>query len=160
MKVLKYPDAFLFKKVEKVIDFNQELQSNAIEMLKIMKENDGVGLAANQVGLNKRIFVMQCDYNKEPYVFINPIIKNMSENQSSYQEGCLSFPKLYIELERSQNVTLGWQNLEGLYIEETFSDLEAICIQHEIEHLDGIVFINKLKPLRKQFVLKKYMKLK
>lgn len=160
MKVLKYPDPFLFKKVKEVIEFNEILKLNAIEMLKIMKESEGVGLSANQVGLDKRIFVMQCNEDKEPYVFINPKIINQSVDKEFYKEGCLSFPKLYIDLERSKSITLQWQDLDGSLKQDNFSNLEAICVQHEVEHLEGIVFINKLKPTKKQMVLNKYIKMK
>lgn len=160
MKLLKYPDPFLFKKVQEVTEFNDELQKNAQEMLSLMKESEGVGLAANQVGLNKRIFVMQCTNDKPPYIFINPKIIYESPEMTEYQEGCLSFPQLYIDLDRSKSVTVQWADLQGIMQSEDFSGLEAVCVQHEIDHLNGIVFVNKLKPTKKQLVINKYMKLK
>lgn len=160
MKILKYPNSFLFKKVESVSVFNEQLKAEAQEMIEVMKKHEGVGLAANQVGIDKRIFVMQCTEEKEPYIFINPIIMGKSYDKDFYQEGCLSFPELYIELERNKTVKLQWQDINGKTKEEEFSKLEAICIQHEIEHLEGIVFVNKLKPMKKQTVLNKYMKMK
>lgn len=160
MKILKYPDPFLFKKVNEVSEFNEELKSNAEEMLQVMKEHEGVGLAANQVGLDKRIFVMQCTIDKPAYVFINPKIIEVSEELTPYQEGCLSFPQLYIDLDRNKTVTLEWNNVNGDIKTETFSGLEAVCVQHEMDHLEGIVFVNKLKPARKQLVINKYMKMK
>ncbi len=160
MKLLKYPDPFLFKKVQEVTEFNDELQKNAQEMLSLMKDSEGVGLAANQVGLNKRIFVMQCTNDKPPYIFINPKIIHESPEMTEYQEGCLSFPQLYIDLDRSKSVTVQWVDLQGLMQSEDFSGLEAVCVQHEIDHLNGIVFVNKLKPTKKQLVINKYMKLK
>lgn len=160
MKVLKYPDPFLFKKVKAVIEIDEILKSEAQEMIKIMKESEGVGLAANQVGLDKRIFVMQCIQEKEPYIFINPEIIEESEELTPYQEGCLSFPSLYIELDRSKSVKLKWINIKGEEKIEEFTGLEAVCVQHELDHLNGIVFVNKLKPTKKQIVLNKYMKMK
>lgn len=160
MKVLKYPDPFLFKKVKEVTIFDSLLKSEVEEMFKVMKESQGIGLAANQVGIDKKIFIMHCHQEKEPYIFINPFIKEYSEEKQIYQEGCLSFPKLYIDIERKNNVQLEWKDIEGNIKQESFKDLEAICIQHELDHLDGILFINQLKPMRKQVVLKKYMKLK
>lgn len=160
MKVLKYPDPFLFKKVKDVIIIDNILKLEAQEMIKIMKDNEGVGLAANQVGLDKRIFVMHCIQEKEPYIFINPEIIEESKEITPYQEGCLSFPNLYIELDRSKTVKLKWTNLEGEEKIEEFSALEAVCVQHELDHLNGIVFVNKLKPTKKQIVLNKYMKMK
>lgn len=160
MKVLKYPDPFLFKKVKEVVHFDQMLKKEASEMINLMKQSEGVGLAANQVGLDKQIFVMQCTQDKEPYVFINPEIIEASQDNTPYQEGCLSFPNLYIELERSKQVRLKWQDIDGLEKTEEFSGLEAVCVQHELDHLNGIVFVNKLKPAKKQIVLNKYSKLK
>lgn len=160
MKVLKYPDPFLFKKVKEVINFDDKLKQESLDMLDLMEKSEGVGLAANQVGLDKQIFVMQCTQDKEPYVFINPVIIEHSNENSSYQEGCLSFPNLYIDLERSKSVTLKWLDLNGQEKKEQFSGLEAVCVQHELDHLNGIVFVNKLKPAKKQLVLNKYSKLK
>ena len=160
MKVLKYPDPLLFKRVENVHEFNEELKLQSQEMLTTMKNYGGVGLAANQVGLDKRMFVMQCSVEKPPYIFINPIVVKKSDDITPYEEGCLSFPDLRIELERPAQITISWQDLHGNQNEESFSGLEAVCVQHEIDHLDGIVFVNKLKPTKKQMVLKKYMKTK
>lgn len=160
MKVLKYPDPFLFKKVKEVIHFDDKLKQESLDMLDLMKKSEGVGLAANQVGLDKQIFVMQCTQDKDPYIFINPVIIEHSNENSSYQEGCLSFPNLYIDLERSKSITLKWLDLNGEEKKEQFSGLEAVCVQHELDHLNGIVFVNKLKPAKKQIVLNKYSKLK
>lgn len=160
MKVLKYPDPFLFKKVKEVIHFDDKLKQESLNMLDLMEKSEGVGLAANQVGLDKQIFVMQCTQDKDPYIFINPVIIEHSNENSSYQEGCLSFPNLYIDLERSKSVTLKWLDLNGEEKKEQFSGLEAVCVQHELDHLNGIVFVNKLKPAKKQLVLNKYSKLK
>lgn len=160
MKVLKYPDPFLFKKVQKVLSFDENLKNEALQMIELMKVSEGVGLAANQVGVDKQIFVMQCTLDKPPYIFINPEIIDTSNDNNSYQEGCLSFPNLFIELERSKEVTLKWTQLDGSEITEKFSGLEAVCVQHELDHLNGIVFVNKLKPAKKQIVLNKYSKLK
>lgn len=160
MKILKYPDPFLFKKVKEVLKFDETLKKESLEMIEIMKTSEGVGLAANQVGLDKQIFVMQCTIEKPPYVFINPEIIEVSQENTPYQEGCLSFPNLYIELERSKQVKLKWQDIDGIEQTEDFSGLEAVCVQHELDHLNGIVFVNKLKPAKKQIVLNKYSKLK
>ncbi len=159
LKVLKYPDPFLFKVVEDVKSFDEELQKNATEMLETMIESKGVGLAANQVGINKRIFVMKCDIQKEPYVFINPIISEMSEDKVNDEEGCLSFPSLYFQVSRAKTVKLQWQDLNNKVHEEVFGGLEAVCVQHECEHLNGVVFINKLSPMKKTMVLNKFSKL-
>lgn len=156
MKILKYPHPFLFEKVKPVIEFNDSLESLGNEMLKTMKENNGVGLAANQVGVDKRIFVMQCADDKPAYIFINPVIKNKSDETQSQDEGCLSVPSIYAPVQRAKVVTLSWTDIKGVNHEETFDGLESVCVQHELEHLDGIVFIQKLPPARKTMAMNKY----
>jgi peptide deformylase len=156
MKILKYPDPFLFKKVKAVVAFDSSLESLGKEMLETMKANNGVGLAANQVGIDKRIFVMQCDENKPSYIFINPVIIHKSFEYDSFDEGCLSVPSIYVPIQRSKVITLVWKDTKGEAHEKSFDGLESICIQHEVEHLDGIVFINKLQPVKKAMVMNKY----
>ena len=148
MKILKYPDPFLFKTVDNVIEFNQELIEETQEMLKLMRMSKGVGLAANQVGLNKRIIIMECNNDKIPYFFINPKIIQTSQEDMLNEEGCLSFPELYIGLNRKKEVLLNWQDINGKFHEEWFKELESICIQHELDHLNGILFVNRLKPTK------------
>lgn len=160
MKILKYPDPFLFKKVDSVENFNEQLKKETNEMLNLMRLSNGVGLAANQVGLNKRIITMECSKDKDTYIFINPEITNFTEDEMLNEEGCLSFPDLYIGLNRKKEVELKWQDTKGEYHKEWFKELESICIQHEIDHLNGIVFVNRLKPAKKQLILNKYMKKK
>lgn len=156
MKILKYPDPFLFKKVKPVIKFDSSLEALGQEMLVAMHENNGVGLAANQVGVDKRIFVMQCALDKPSYIFINPVIVRVSFETNNHEEGCLSLPNIYAPIPRAKTVTLGWKDTQGQAHEQTFENLEAVCIQHEIEHLDGIVFIQKLPPVKRTMVMKKY----
>lgn len=161
MKVLKFPDPFLFKVVPEVTVFDEKLKAEAQEMIKLMHESNGVGLAANQVGLNKRIFVMQCEKaNPESlYHFVNPKILECSSEKSLEQEGCLSFPKLYVSVERNKTANLEWQDLDGKIHQKTFYGLEAICVQHELDHLNGIVFINHLSTAKRILALGKLKKL-
>lgn len=159
MKILKFPDPFLFKVVDEVTSFDEQLKTEALEMLELMHQSKGVGLAANQVGLNKRIFIMQCD-SGPAYFFVNPKIVKLSENKAKEEEGCLSFPQLYFPLERAKDVTVQWQDLNGNPHEKTFSGLEAVCVQHETDHLNGIVFVNHLSNTKKMMVLNKYQKMK
>lgn len=156
MKILKYPHPFLFEKVKPVLEFNESLEALGNEMLKTMMENNGVGLAANQVGVDKRIFVMQCAEDKPAYIFINPAIINKSSESEALDEGCLSVPSIYAPVQRSKTVTLNWTDTKGQSHEKTFDGLESICVQHELEHLDGIVFIQKLPPARKTMAMNKY----
>jgi peptide deformylase len=156
MKILKYPHPFLFEKVKPVVDFNDSLEALGNEMLKTMKENNGVGLAANQVGVDKRIFVMQCDDNKPAYIFINPAINHKSVESDSLDEGCLSVPSIYAPVQRAKSVTLTWNDTKGNSHEKTFDGLESVCVQHELDHLNGIVFIQKLPSARKTMAINKY----
>ncbi len=161
MKILEYPDPFLFKKVEQVTVFDENLKSQVKDMVATMFNSKGVGLSSNQVGLNKRIFVMNCLGEAAPtYVFINPIIKENSQEDCLDKEGCLSFPGLYIDVKRKKSVVVRWQDLEGNFQEKEFFGLEAICVQHEIDHLDGIVFIDKLSNTSKILAMNKLKKLR
>lgn len=160
MKIVKYPDPFLFKAVKEVVNFDEKLKLEAEEMIQIMRQNHGVGLAANQVGLDKQIFVMQCKDETSLYIFVNPEIIELSEEKATQEEGCLSFPELYFELNRSKKVKMKWKDVLGNEKEKEFEGLEAICVQHETDHLKGIVFINHLKPAKKQLVMSKYMRKK
>lgn len=156
LSIVHYPHPSLLRKCDKVTSFDNELNILAQEMLSTMKNNNGIGLAANQVNVNKRMFVMSIE-NKN-YIIINPSIKSYSIETLPFQEGCLSFPNISQKTNRAKSVLLQWQDINGNLQEEEFSDVAAICIQHEIEHLDGLTFIDKLSPLKKQFILKKYKK--
>lgn len=160
MKIVHFPHPSLLAKSALVIEFNSELSSIANEMIEVMHEASGVGLAANQVAINKRIFVMQCTKDKPPYVFINPEIVQTSESEEKNEEGCLSFPGLNIEVPRQQWVDVQWNNTKGETLQERFTGLEAICVQHETDHLNGINFVDKIGNLKKMMSLKKYTKMK
>lgn len=161
MKIVHFPHPALTTKAQDVIEFNDELKNIATSMIELMHSSNGVGLAANQVNILKRIFVMDCNKDDEgsvPYVFINPKIISISEENKDYKEGCLSFPSLYVDVKRPSIVKLQWQNLQGEVQEKEFSDLEAVCVQHEIDHLDGINFIDRISKTKRQMSLLKYSK--
>ena len=160
MKIVHFPHPSLLTKSALVIEFNSELSTIANEMIKLMHEASGVGLAANQVAINKRIFVMQCTKEKPPYVFINPEIVQTSESEEKNEEGCLSFPGLNIEVPRQQWVDVQWKNTKGETLQERFTGLEAVCVQHETDHLNGINFVDKIGNVKKMMSLKKYTKMK
>lgn len=160
MKIVYFPHPSLLKKTDPVTDFNAELETISQEMIALMHASSGVGLAANQVGLNKRIFVMQCTKSKPEYVMINPEIVTVSELEQKNEEGCLSFPGLNIEVPRQEWVEMSWQDIKGNVHTEKFSGLEAICVQHETDHLNGINFVDKLGNVKKMMSLKKYNSLK
>ena len=160
MKILKYPNPFLFKRVQEVKIFDKFLEVEIEEMKRLMLESNGIGLAANQVGLDKKIFIMKIKNENRIEVFINPEIINKSSDMITYEEGCLSFPELYINLNRSKVVILKWQDVNGEFKEKEFDELESICIQHEYDHINGIVFTNNLNSTKRQLVLNKYLKKK
>jgi peptide deformylase len=122
----------------------------------------GVGLAAPQVGVNKRLFVMDCmkDGPPEPMVLINPEIIWSSDTPHVYEEGCLSIPDYYHDITRPAEVTVRWLGLDGTMHERQFAGLWATCAQHEIDHLNGRLFIDNLGPLKRQMVTRKMEKLK
>ncbi len=159
MKLLKFPNEFLFKIVKEVTSFDADLKKESEEMLALMYDKKGVGLSANQVGLDKRIFVMNCSGKESgEKVFINPEII-VGYDTCMDKEGCLSFPGLYVDIPRFKSVKLRWKDLSGKVNEDVFSGLEAICVQHELDHLNGIVFVDRLSALKKAMALKKLKKI-
>lgn len=114
-------------------------------LLSVMYANNGIGLAANQVGLLQRFFVMDTsEKSNEPTFFVNPIIKSRSSIQQKIQEGCLSLPGFFVDITRPQTIEVEFTNQHGQRVTQTFSDLESTCIQHEIDHLDGILFPDRI----------------
>jgi peptide deformylase len=162
--ILIHPDPRLKKPCEPVDAIDDELRATAADMLETMYHAPGVGLAAPQVGVLRRLFVMDCVKDKEapprPIVLINPEITWVSEERNVYEEGCLSIPEQYAEVERPAEVKVRWTDLDGQAREEHFTGLWATCAQHEIDHLDGRLFIDYLSPLRRQRITRKMEKLK
>ena len=129
-----------------------------------MYDAPGIGLAAPQIAVNARMLVMDCakdaEATPEPMVLINPQVIWSSVERSVYDEGCLSIPDQYAEVERPASVKVSWTDLDGREVQETFDDLWATCVQHEIDHLDGKLFIDYLKPLKRQMITRKMQKLR
>lgn len=158
LKVLTYNNELLKEKSEKVDKIDKEIKELANNMFKTMYFSNGIGLAGVQVGVLKRIFVIDVpDIGK--YVMINPVILERSKNISVYEEGCLSLPGISHEVERSNLITVEYQDLDGKKQKLEASDLLATCIQHEYDHLEGILFIDRLDPEEKLKMLKDYNKL-
>ncbi|MCW3780517.1 peptide deformylase [Defluviimonas salinarum] len=162
--ILIHPDPRLKKRCDLVTDITDELRRAADDMLQTMYDAPGVGLAGPQVGLMKRILVMDCvkdpDAAPKPMVLINPEITWSSEALNTYEEGCLSIPEQYAEVTRPAEVAVRWLTLDGTAEEERFDGLWATCVQHEIDHLDGKLFIDYLTPLKRQLITRKMQKLK
>jgi len=162
--ILIHPDPRLKKLCDPIAEITPELARLADDMLETMYAAPGVGLAAPQVGVTKRLLVMDCVKEPgapaRPMVLINPVVTWSSEEISVYEEGCLSIPDQYADIERPAEVRVRWTGLDGREQEEQFAGLWATCVQHEIDHLEGKMFIDYLRPLRRQMITRKMEKLK
>jgi peptide deformylase len=162
--ILIHPDPRLKKVARNVADVTEDLRKLADEMLSSMYAAPGIGLAAPQVGINDRLIVLDCekddDATPRPLVMFNPIVTAKSDELNTYEEGCLSIPDQYADVTRPSDVTVSWMDQNGNAQSETFDGLWATCVQHEIDHLDGILFIDYLKPLKRQMITRKMQKLK
>lgn len=176
LRVFTYPSPVLKEVAGAVEKFDEELELLIKNMLYTMYQAPGIGLAAPQVGISKRIFVMDIDFDREeitkadgeteyrysnfnPRVFINPIISNKS-GEVLYEEGCLSVPGIYEEVKRAESITVEFFDMFGHIQKIEAEDLLSICIQHENDHLDGIVFLERLSMIKRNLLTKKYMKKK
>jgi len=162
--ILIHPDPRLKKVVAPVEGVTDEIRRLADDMLETMYDAPGIGLAAPQVAVITRMMVMDCAKEDaatpEPMVLINPAIIWSSDDRNVYEEGCLSIPDQFAEVERPASVKVSWTNLDGAEVQETFDGLWATCVQHEMDHLDGKLFIDYLKPLKRQMITRKMQKLK
>ncbi|MDA8585297.1 peptide deformylase [Rhodobacteraceae bacterium] len=162
--IIIHPDPRLKAKTDEVSDFDASLKTLADDMLETMYVAPGIGLAAPQVGIMKQMLVMDCIKEDgeapRPMVLINPSVTWTSEECSTYEEGCLSIPDQYADVERPAEVDVTWQDLNGETQSERFDGLWATCVQHEIDHLNGKLFIDYLKPLKRQMITRKMKKLK
>ena len=162
-KILTIPDPVLRKVSKPVATFNSEIKSLMDDMLETMYAAPGIGLAAVQVGILKRIIVIDLskeDEKKEPLFIVNPEITSKSNELISYEEGCLSIPNQFAEVKRPSSCKINFLDYNGKKKELTAEGLLATCIQHEIDHLNGILFIDHLSKLKKDLILKKTKKQK
>ena len=162
-KILIEPNKLLRRvstAVEKVGDEERQLMD---DMLDTMYDAPGIGLAAIQIGVPKRIIVLDIskdENKKEPMYFVNPIIKNKNKEKSKYEEGCLSVPDQFAEIERPNTCEVEYLDYEGKKKLLKAEGLLATCIQHEMDHLEGILFIDYLSKLKKSMIIKKLSKIK
>jgi peptide deformylase len=148
------------KSVDKVDDSDRALMD---DMLDTMYDASGIGLAAIQIGVPKRIIVMDIsrdENKKEPRYFVNPVIKNKNEEKAKYEEGCLSVPDQFAEIERPNSCEVEYLDYNGKKQLLKADGLLATCIQHEMDHLEGILFIDYLSKLKKSMIIKKLSKIK
>lgn len=162
--ILIHPDPRLKKLCDPVESLSPEIGKLAEDMLETMYDAPGIGLAAPQVGITKRLIVMDCVKDAEapprPMVLVNPVVTWASEARNVYEEGCLSIPEQYADVERPAEVRVRWTALDGTTQEEEFHGLWATCVQHEIDHLDGKLFIDYLTGLKRQMITRRMEKLK
>ncbi len=174
LKIHVYPAPVLSKVAVPVTQFDSQLEELCRNMLFTMYNAPGIGLAAPQVGISQRIFVMDIDFEREevtladetteyrysdfnPKIFINPVIK-LIEGEILYEEGCLSVPGYYEEVKRIERIQVDYQDLTGAKHSMDADGLLSVCIQHENDHLDGVVFIDRLSSLKRDLIKKKIMK--
>jgi peptide deformylase len=147
LKILKYPDQFLRKTAKEVSVFDAELEKLAQDMAQIMYQEDGVGLAGPQVKAGQRLIVVGQDNHRDYKVYVNPEITLTSKDKTTNEEGCLSLPEIFGLVERPKKIHLKYQDLKGKIHKEKFKGLPAVIIQHEVDHLNGILFIDRAKKI-------------
>ncbi|MGZ3789646.1 MAG: peptide deformylase [Bacteriovorax sp.] len=174
LEIFTYPAPILKKVALPVTEFNDELRTIIKNMLFTMYHAPGIGLAAPQVGVSLRFFVLDIWFDREkitladgtdeyrlsefsPMAIINPVFKNKS-GEIIHEEGCLSVPGIYEDVKRAELVTIEYQDMFGDHHEMEADELLSVCLQHENDHLDGIVFIERLSFLKKQLLEKKFLK--
>mgnify|MGYP005724418801 FL=1 len=162
--ILLHPDPRLKKAAAPVADLSDGLRRLADDMVETMYGAPGIGLAAPQVGVLERLIVLDCTPDDSAecglLVMFNPQIMAQSDETSSYEEGCLSIPDHYGQVTRPAEVTVTWLDRDGTQQQQGFSELWSTCVQHEIDHLNGKLFIDYLGIMKRQLITRKMQKLK
>ena len=162
-KILTEPDPILRKKCQPLEDVDDELRRLMRDMLETMYKAPGIGLAAIQIGILKRVIVIDLSKDNEkknPLFLVNPEIIHRSKETSTYEEGCLSLPGQFAEIERPSECRVKYLDFKGNQKELKAKGLLSTCVQHEIDHLNGILFIDYLSKLKKTMIIKKLIKQK
>jgi peptide deformylase len=160
-EIIKLPDKRLRLKSEPVKRIDAGIRKLVDDLFETMYDAPGIGLAAIQIGIPKRVVTMDLskkEEDHEPQVFINPEVTWKSEETSKYEEGCLSIPEYYEEVERAAKVKVKYLDLEGKAREIEASGLLATCLQHEIDHTNGVLFIDHISKLKRDRIIKKFSK--
>lgn len=165
LPIITVPDPVLKEIAQPIERITDAVKQQATNMIETMYDAPGIGLAANQVGALNRMFVMDTTYRKDPesrnaIVMINPEIIWRSEEMSVMEEGCLSIPQQFAEVERPKIVRVRYLDLLGQFQELEGEDLTSHCIQHELDHLNGVLFIDYLSRLKRNMILRKVDKMK
>jgi peptide deformylase len=161
LKIVHYPEPVLLAVGKPVEEFGLEFEKTVETMFAVMSDAGGVGLAAPQVGISKRFFVMDIPEGEWPrakFVIVNPEIEHV-EGEQVGDEGCLSFPGLYQQIKRDMRVIVKGQDIEGHELELDLEGLAARCVLHETDHCDGIVFLDRMSPLKRQLAKRKIKRL-
>ncbi len=158
LNILEFPDPRLTTVANDVEYFDDALKKLVEDMLETMYSAYGIGLAATQVNVHKRSLVLDVSEDRDqPRVYMNPVILSQSGEQT-HEEGCLSVPGIYASVKRAENIKLRAQDTDGNTFEEQLEGLHAVCIQHEIDHLIGRLFVDYMSPLKRNMVRKKLQK--
>ena len=156
LKILIFPDPKLRRVAKKIDKFDKSLEMLSKNMLKTMYEAEGIGLAATQVDIHIRLVVMDLSEERnEPRVFVNPEYTILDKSPFTYEEGCLTIPGFNEEISRPSKILLKWQDLQGNFHEEKPDGIFTVCAQHEIDHLDGKLFVDYLSPIKRDRIRKK-----
>lgn len=160
LEILHFPDPRLRKKARPVDKVDDQIRQTVGDMLETMYAAPGIGLAATQVNIQQQIIVMDVSENKnEPLCLINPVIVTKEGNEEM-QEGCLSVPGIFETVQRAEKITVKALDENGNAITHEANGLLAVCIQHEMDHLDGLLFVDYLSPLKRERIKKKLLKQK
>lgn len=160
LEILHFPDPRLRKKATPVDEVNDQVRQTVKDMLETMYDAPGIGLAATQVNIQQQIIVMDVtDDKSSPVCLINPQIID-KDGEEQMQEGCLSVPGIFENVQRAENITVRALNEQGAEFTLAADGLLAVCIQHEMDHLDGKLFVDYLSPLKMQRIKKKMLKMK
>ena len=158
LKILKFPDPRLTRVAKVVETFDESIKKLADDMLETMYAAHGIGLAATQVNVHKRLLVLDVsEAQDQPRVYINPEIMDR-QGEQVHEEGCLSVPGIYSNIKRADSITLKAFDVGGEVFEEQLEGLHAVCVQHEMDHLVGRLFVDYLSPLKRNMVRKKLEK--
>ena len=159
LNILRYPDARLHTVAKPVVEVDTRVRQLVDDMLETMYAADGVGLAATQVDMHERVIVIDTsEHRDQPLVLINPELTWRSEARVVGEEGCLSVPTIYDKVERHESVTVAALGRDGQRFERTVEGLTAVCVQHEMDHLVGKVFVEYLSPLKRNRIKTKMQK--
>jgi peptide deformylase len=166
LPIIEIPDPLLRAQSAPLESVGDDIQKLIQDMFATMYAAPGIGLAAVQVAIPKRLLVIDLQEEedeagepiRDPHVFINPEIVHSSDARKVYNEGCLSIPEQYAEIERPDIVTARWIDEKGLEREGEFGGLMSVCLQHEVDHLNGVLFIDHLSRLKRDMVVKKVLK--